>query len=220
MARQKELEEKIAKSKMELAAASAASKAGTPANAPVPAPQVKPAMDLGEKQAMEDRLRKLVLQSRKPAQVQPQPSTTPAAEFSQLSISQPPVATSADVAAPAAEKPSAPAPQSSSVSVSTHSFSLEDMAVSFITQTIETMKSQPASVPEPHPPASLGPRAGSQADVRSELAAKQKRLEEHISETKLLMAQLPQAKTKEEKERIMRTMREKTRCVRLFWLCL
>ncbi|KAF9476960.1 hypothetical protein BDN70DRAFT_934620 [Pholiota conissans] len=215
MARQKELEEKIAKSKMELAASAAASKTGTPVapTAPAPAPPqpVKPAMDLGEKQAMEDRLRKLVLQSRKPAQVQAQPSAgAPSNTYASASARATPLSLTTELpqpqaAAAAAEKvtkvepPPPPPPKSSTVSVSAHSFSLEDMAVSFITQTIETMKSQPTSVPDPAPPAvSAASRAG--PDVRSELAAKQKRLEEHITESKLLMAKLSLAKTKEEKD--------------------
>ncbi|KAF8182048.1 hypothetical protein BJ912DRAFT_978903 [Pholiota molesta] len=224
LARQKELEEKIARSKMELAAATAASKSGTPVGSAAPTPQaVKPAMDLGEKQALEDRLRKLVLQSRKPAtpaqqqQQRPPPppiNVTPSAPATLSSTNKPAVAP-----AVVAEKPAPP--KLSTVAVSAHSFSLEDMAVSFITQTIETMKSQPASVadaPKPAPaPAPSAPKVvGSHADVRLELAAKQKLLENHISESKMLMSQLTRARTKEERDSLMRTMREKTRCVRLF----
>lgn len=203
MARQKELEEKIAKSKMELAAAT--NRAGAPvamaAAVTPPQVQIRPAMDLGEKQAMEDRLRRLVLQSRKPAlQAEPPP---------------PPTAPSGRPDEPLA-KSSAAGPVSVSESEPTHvgGFSLEDMAVSFITQTIETMKAQPASVGVAPPPPSA--RGAPPSDVRLELAAKQRRLEEHILESKALMTQLAQARTKSEKDGIMRIMREKTRCVRLF----
>ncbi|KAF8962577.1 hypothetical protein BDZ97DRAFT_1759184 [Flammula alnicola] len=193
IARQKELAEKIAKTKMELAAAAAAGKSGTTAVSaqPRPAPPVKPSMDLGEKQAMEDRLRKLVLQSRKPP-VKAE-STAPSDP-----LARPPVSISHD------EKINTTI--SSTVSVSAHGFSLEDMAVSFITQTIETMKSQPSPVPDPAPP-SVKPMS----NAKLELAAKQKRLEDHIFESKSLMAQLTGARTKEEKDNILKIMREKSR---------
>jgi len=68
MARQKELEEKIANGKLELAETRAATGSTTKPAPPVSSLQpaddptrVKPSMDLGEKLAMED---KLVLQSR------------------------------------------------------------------------------------------------------------------------------------------------------------
>ncbi|KJA25444.1 hypothetical protein HYPSUDRAFT_53019 [Hypholoma sublateritium FD-334 SS-4] len=198
MARQKELEEKIAKSKMELAAV--ASRASAPASAPQPQPQVKPAMDLGEKQAMEDRLRRLVLQSRKPA-VQAEPPPAPAAPSGrpdQLHAESPVGVALAGAGAV-------------SVLDSAHvdgGFSLEDMAVSFITQTIETMKAQPTSVGVAPLPSARG---APPSDVRFELAAKHRRLEEHILESKALMTQLAQARTKSEKDGIMRVMREKTR---------
>ena len=209
LARQKELAEKIARSKMELAAATsragaAATNAVAAVAAPPPQAQVRPAMDLGEKQAMEDRLRKLVLQSRKPA-VQaelPPPPTAPSGRPDQLRANSP-VARAGPVSV------SEPAPVSGG-------FSLEDMAVSFITQTIETMKAQPASVGVA--PLQPSARGAPPSDLRLELAAKQRRLEEHILESKALMTQLTQARTKSEKDAIMRLMREKTRCVRLFCL--
>jgi len=87
------------------------------------------------------------------------------------------------------------------------------MAVSFITQTIETIKSQPC----PPPPPAVAPTkltTTSNSNVRrEELAAKHKRLEEHISESKALMAKLSQARSKEEKDGIMKIIREKSRWV-------
>jgi hypothetical protein len=50
-------------------------------------------------------------------------------------------------------------------------------------------------------------------NTRLELAAKQKRLELEIAETKTLMAKLAQARTKQEKDTILAEMREKSRCV-------
>jgi hypothetical protein len=228
MARQKELEEKIAKSKLELAAAAAKSAAvsgsttpttatttaqppglAVPTTTPMATP--KPSMDLGEKQLMEDRLRKLVLQSQKARGKGKVEATTtapvplPPPQQQQNRVVQPTTGLSA----------------SATVSISSHSFSLEDMAVSFITQTIETIKSQPSTSPSPvvlpaivatKPPP---PTSNSNSNVRLELAAKQKRLEEHISESKALMAKLSQARSKEEKDGIMKAMREKSRWVLL-----
>jgi hypothetical protein len=218
MARQKELEEKIAKSKLELAATTAKSGvqksgAATPPTTTLQPPAVvvpalTPAMDLGEKQAMEDRLRKLVLQSQKARGRGKVEVLAPTATATTTSVTP-------KVTAPAPHPPqehqnwTQQAPSSSSasatVSISSHTFSLEDMAVSFITQTIETIKSKPFTVAAAKP---------MNSNVRlEELAAKHKRLEEHISESKALMAKLSQARSKEEKDGIMKVIREKSRCV-------
>jgi hypothetical protein len=223
MARQKELEEKIAKSKLELAAATA--KSGVKSGAATPptttslpptavAPVLTPAMDLGEKQAMEDRLRKLVLQSQKARGRGKVEALAPTATTAAASVV-PRVTTPVPLPPQQQQNWTQQAPSSSSasatVSISSHSFSLEDMAVSFITQTIETIKSKPFAPP---PPAAKPMNS----NVRFELAAKHKRLEEHILESKALMAKLSQARSKEEKDGIMKVMREKSRCV-FFCLC-
>ena len=216
MARQKELEEKIAKSKLELAAATA--KSGVKSGAATPpmttsqppavvAPTLTPAMDLGEKQAMEDRLRKLVLQSQKArGRGKVEPAAAAAAATTSVTIP----TTTSPVPLPLQQQQNwtQQEPSSSSapatVSISSHTFSLEDMAVSFITQTIETIKSKPFAAAPP----------AAKPNLRlEELAAKHKRLEEHISESKALMAKLSQARSKEEKDGIMKAMREKSRCV-------
>jgi hypothetical protein len=77
------------------------------------------------------------------------------------------------------------------------STSLNEVAVNFITEAIESVKSEtkPSST------------------VKLELAARQKRLEQHISETKTLMGKLAQAKSKQEKDAIMAILREMSRCV-------
>ena len=218
MARQKELEEKIAKSKLELAAATAKSgvksRAATPPTTTsqlpaVVAPVLTPAMDLGEKQAMEDRLRKLVLQSQKARGRGKVEALAPAATAAAASV-MPTTTTPVPLPPQQQQNWTQQAHSSSSapatVSISSHSFSLEDMAVSFITQTIETIKSKPFAAP---PPAAKPMNS----NVRFELAAKHKRLEEHILESKALMAKLSQARSKEEKDGIMKVMREKSRCV-------
>ncbi|KAF8842905.1 hypothetical protein BDN67DRAFT_898233, partial [Paxillus ammoniavirescens] len=80
--------------------------------------------------------------------------------------------------------------------------SLEDLAVSFITESIETVK-QPV-------------RKAAAINERQELALKQERLERYISESKALMDKLSHASNKVEKESILRAMRECTRCVVAF----
>ena len=252
MARQKELEERIAKSKLELAETRAAAvsitKPTTPAT-PASSVQsdnlvlVKPSMDLGEKQAMEDRLRKLVLKSQRergktgvpavPADnnngaTNASAATTPAPnDFPSTSSS-----VSASSFSSSSSSPPAPSPvvlsnqlspsKLTTVSLSAHHFSLEDLAVSFITQTINTIKSEPTpTVPQPPSVISTHPSNKSvststqsnNANTKLELAAKQKRLEQHIAESKKLMTKLAQARTKEEKDAILKAMREMTRCV-------
>jgi hypothetical protein len=137
------------------------------------------------------------------------------------------------------------------VSTSSKSFSFEDLAVSFITQTIENVKANPQSQLD-YPPAEASlssvatststtlpfytpavgfpgpssavtnmsngvpfaklPRSSSN-NIVSELAARQKRLEQHIQESKVLMERISTAKTKQEKDVLLKIMREKTRCV-------
>jgi hypothetical protein len=236
MARQKELEEKIAKSKLELAETRAATGSTTKPATPVsslqpaddPAP-VKPSMDLGEKQAMEDRLRKLVLQS----QIAKGKAGVAVLSVDNSNVSAPSTAGSPSISASSSlssSSSSAPSPvvpsdqlplsQLTTVSLSAHNFSLEDLAVSFITQTIETIKSKPTLTPIQTPTAiSIDPsnkptiQSNNKTNMKLELAAKQRRLEQHITESKKLMSKLAQARTKEEKDTILKAMREMTRCV-------
>jgi hypothetical protein len=238
MARQKELEEKIAKSKLELAETRAATgsttKPATPVSSLQPADDpssVKPSMDLGEKQAMEDRLRKLVLQS----QVAKGKAGSAALSTDNNNVSTPSTAASSDVpltspsiSASSSSSSSTPSPvvpsdslsHLTTVSLSAHNFSLEDLAVSFITQTIETIKSKSTPTPTQTPTTiSIDPsnksstQFNNKTNMKLELAAKQRRLEQHITESKKLMSKLAQARTKEEKDTILKAMREMTRCV-------
>ena len=233
-ARQKELEERIAKSKLELAETRAAAGPTTKAATPVMSVQpdnpipVKPSMDLGEKQAMEDRLRKLVLKSQRErgrAAVLPDngacsasATTTPSSSgCPSISPSISPSDSSTSSSTSSVPSPVA-SDQLTSVLLSAHNFSLEDLAVSFITQTIETIKSKPTPTPIKPPAISTHPSNKTTAqsnntNTKLELAAKQKRLEQHIAESKKLMNKLGQARSKEEKDVILKAMREMTRCV-------
>jgi len=264
MARQMELEASIAKSKHELAAAEAVMKKVHTGVAPSqPSMLIKPSMDLGGKQAMEDRLRKLVLESKNKRAAASNASllTHKPAKPAKPTISMPSSqgqnfeASNSEAPLPPVSEPAAARSSTVSISTSSHSFSLEDLAVSFISQTIETMKAQPQYIsvpiagaaasaysiragstttsasatpppPTPNTPVSgLPPTTTSAAvkatlhqatragGVKAEWAAKQQRLEDHIAETKGLMDRLTKARSKEEKDLILKIMREKSRCV-------
>jgi len=179
LAKQKELEEKIAQSKLEM---SKMTSALPPAPTPPPPPVV-----VEDSKAVEDRLRKLVLQSQK--------AKAPAAM---------------PLALPTPSTTGESTPTSIQVHTSTvSSFSLEDLAVSFITETISTLQ-QSGSAPAPRPQP-----IRQNSNTKEELAARQKRLEEYIADSKMLMTQLTQARTKQEKDRLLALMREKTRWVLL-----
>ncbi|KAK7044372.1 hypothetical protein R3P38DRAFT_2878419 [Favolaschia claudopus] len=109
-------------------------------------------------------------------------------------------------------------------------FSLDDLAVSFITETIQTLVPGGGGIPpssakplstassknsNPGFPSLTNGNGSSQKpmSMKEELAAKQRRLEEHITESKILMAQLAGAKSKQEKEGILRVMRERSRMI-------
>jgi len=211
LARQKELEERIAKSKTELANSSLSKRETLPATSTPPAPvsdvSAKPAIDLGEKQAMEDRLRKLVLQSRNSKGISKvdEPKSQPG-----------PIPT-ATIPSPFVPEEETTTTSSSSFSASSNSISLEDLAVSFITQTIDTIKSQPVSAPPPPKPAPQLQQG--QSSVKDQLAAKQKRLEQHIAESKSLMVKFAKCTTKSEKDEMLKIMREHTRCVITLFYC-
>ncbi|KAF8724734.1 hypothetical protein AX14_008637 [Amanita brunnescens Koide BX004] len=177
LAKQKELEEKIAQSKLEM------SKMTSAPPPPPPPPE--------DNKAVEDRLRKLVLQSQK--------------------------AKAQRAASPDLPTPSTSTGDSTPTAVQVHtsavsSFSLEDLAVSFITETISTFQqSRNAAAPRPQP-------VRQNSNTKEELAARQKQLEEYIADSKTLMTQLTQARTKQEKDRLLVLMREKSRWVLLLSL--
>ncbi|KAF9231309.1 hypothetical protein BU15DRAFT_56307, partial [Melanogaster broomeanus] len=80
--------------------------------------------------------------------------------------------------------------------------SLEELAVSFITESIETAQ-HPVLKPAP-------------SNKLQQLALKQERLERYITESKALMEKLSRASSKAEKENILNAMRECSRCVVAF----
>ena len=230
MARQKELEEKIANSKLALAETRAATGSTTKPTTPLSSLQLadepttvfKPSMDLGEKQAMEDNLRKLVLRSQrakgKTDAAVLSPSDVPLTSPSTSASSSSSLSSSSSVPSPVVRSDQLPPSLLTTVSLSAHNISLEDLAVSFITQTIETIKSKPTPS---QTPAAISSHASNKPTTQSntnsltklELAAKQRRLEQHITESKKLMNKLAQAQTKAEKDTILMAMREMTRCV-------
>ncbi|GLB42174.1 hypothetical protein LshimejAT787_1101890 [Lyophyllum shimeji] len=237
LVRQKALAERIAQTKRELGLIS------TPTSDPsVPtidvsiprtaSPVPSGAEERSDKQAMEDRLRSLVLKSQRnkgKTSVSPTLSrSTGTADPSPMS----PTLTSTATSSSGSAVSSRPAPSTASA-LGSHSFSLDDLAVSFITETIETIKATPTPTPStaateslPTPVATPGtvPLArtnskltsgvvttNSAAAMKLELAAKQKRLEAQIAETKVLMARLEQARTKQERDSILALMRERSR---------
>ena len=240
MARQKELQEKIAKSKLELAetrAATGSTKPATPVSSLQPAGD--PTKDLRAKHAMEERLRKRVLQSQRAkgktdaavlcadnnnVSSNVSAPTMAASSDLPLTLASPSISASSSLSSfsssPVVPSDQLPPSQLTTTSLLSHSISLEDLAVSFITQTIETIKSKPTAVPTPTSTAisthhSNKPATQSNINplTKLELATKQRRLEQHITESKKLMDNLAQARTKEEKDTILKAMREMTRCV-------
>ena len=199
LARKKELEERIARSRLELGLESNVT--DSPPITPMSSSDLSVENhDSAEKDAMEERLRTLVLQSQR----------------SKSKADIPPIAPIA--ASPSSQSTGAATSGSSRCSTGAMTlvpagFSLDDLAVSFIQETIQTYKTSPqispvaVSVSKPKPPPQVN------STTRLELAAKQKRLEQEIAETKILMAKLAQARTKHEKDSILAEMREKSRCV-------
>ncbi|KAF8069100.1 hypothetical protein FPV67DRAFT_1105791 [Lyophyllum atratum] len=234
LARHKELAERIAQSKMELGLVtttitpppdSTITSTTTPApdstiNSSVPTRATSPIPrdDDSEKRAMEDRLRSLVLKSQR-NKVKMSVSTTP----STTETSDPsPISSSSVLPTPSLPSTAVSSvPQTNAIStLSSHSFSLDDLAVSFITETIEIAKAAPTIEAPPVPSPTPTPTLASTANMNTklELAAKHKRLEAQIAESKALMVKLTQAKTKQERESILAVMRERSRCV--FYLLL
>ncbi|KAF8635445.1 hypothetical protein AX15_000426 [Amanita polypyramis BW_CC] len=250
LAKQRELEGKIGMSKLEMSklkvGASADAGAGVDIFTPGPsAVGTTAAMstissslkESEDNKATEDRLRKLVLQSQKSKNGRAPDQSQTLSTFAYLSA--PVSAISPVLPTPAPSTTGTPTPVSDPVQVHTggvSNFSLEDLAVSFITETISTLKQPnggalgskiptfggdmappgpPAGQSEPHQTRPSTSRQNHNpimiVNVKEELAARQKRLEEYIAESKTLMAQLIQARTKQEKDRLLVLMREKSR---------
>ncbi|KAJ7445191.1 hypothetical protein B0H11DRAFT_433362 [Mycena galericulata] len=185
---------------------------------------------------MEDNLRKLVLRSQKSKNKPVAPMTT----AESVGSSSPGAGAGAGAGAPPSTQP----PPAMQTTAPTTEFSLDDLAVSFITETIQTLVPNGAAPLPPPPPKTVAaaasktfastttttststakttttttatstPSAPPQT-AKEALAARQKRLEAQIKESKELMAQLAGARNRGEKERILGLMRERerSRCV-------
>lgn len=213
IARHKELEERIRRGKRELE-----EKMGTrtgDVEVEDTATQAEEG-ELGEfaeeegKPQVEDTLRRLVVASQKsrprtPTPANPLLQSSPPAVRSTIVASASTSALNVDMQTPSSTATlvsDSPLLTAAPPNTTSGSFSLDDLAISFITETISTLK-PPAAAPPPRP--------SSSNNIRSELAVRQRRLELHITESKVLMAQLAGAKSKPEKDRILSVMREKSR---------
>ncbi|KIJ61584.1 hypothetical protein HYDPIDRAFT_31189 [Hydnomerulius pinastri MD-312] len=194
LARQKELEDKIAQSKVSLNMAqnkptlSPTSSSPSTSSSSRSTPSTLQSHSSLDRVAMEQDLRRLVLESKKNKQTKSN-ATHPLVPPS--------------VPAPVSTPTPAPVPNGSSVPplVTPTISTLEELAVSFIAESIETA-SQPVLKPVI-------------SNTRHELALKQERLERYIAESKSLMAKLSRASSKVEKENILSAMRECTRMMEL-----
>ncbi|KAI0078637.1 hypothetical protein K474DRAFT_1660255 [Panus rudis PR-1116 ss-1] len=201
LARQKELEAKIAKSKEEIAArmakeAKAVATPTPPSKDPSPPTvalpvsdpavaqaeiSVQPSVDPAEtKPSAESELRLRALKSLRQVKKRTEQSATPTKPSP----------------SPA---PAKPAP-----------LDFSDLAESFISETIQN------AIPSMQPPSptSYTPTVASHPPMKTQkaiLAEKQQLLEQHIAESKVLMEKLTSAKTKPERDAIMRELRESTR---------
>lgn len=216
--KQRELEERIARAKEELARKSTVSRAASRNTSPEEesnkvVTSTGSAPDNGTHPAVtitaESELRRSALQSRRKTGVPPAES----AEGTQ--------------SANGVDAPSTPVTAATSSAIN-----FDDLAVSFITETLQTVRPSPPldppsatnslsshsvpstapTTPQPLPAtAFFAPVKPNQATERSLLAARQKRLEQHLAETKMLMTRLGAARTKAEKDNILGTLRERQR---------
>ncbi|PBK67428.1 hypothetical protein ARMSODRAFT_959006 [Armillaria solidipes] len=199
--KQKELEERIARERKSIGVGKMDAQPATP-----PPPVSEQVID---NMAMEEKLRQLVLASQRKKL---KSTLTPSVE-----VSAPPVApqpledVSMEPAAVVTPPPTALLPSVSGSSEAASPVSdrvLDDLAVSFITETIQTLK-----MPRERPIATsqYRPSTTQATAAKQELAAKQRRLEQQIAESRTLMAKLSLARTKQEKDVIMKLLRETSR---------
>lgn len=103
-----------------------------------------------------------------------------------------------------------PSTASTAASSSEKNINLDDMAVSFITATLQAVRPALPSLSSSVPPPPSTPRLP-QLDEKTRLAAHQQRLEELIAESQRLLTQHAQARSKAERQRILGDLRECTR---------
>ncbi|KZT25672.1 hypothetical protein NEOLEDRAFT_1133172 [Neolentinus lepideus HHB14362 ss-1] len=172
----------------------------------------EPSQDTGDL-SKEEVLRKLVLASRRAKPAASVREKTPP------SAGKPPETPMRVAAAPLTiEMPKVPMSKSS----------LDDLAISFITETLQTIRSPSTdgsttvgnSVQELSPRSERGPvlepgavlaKADPVSQERLALVEHQRRLEEHLAATKVLMGKLERAGTRQEKDMILRLIRERNR---------
>lgn len=207
--KQKELEERIARERNSIGGGKMDIDAPT-----LVTPPDSSTKQLIDNMAMEEKLRQLVLASQR----RKQKSTlipTPV-DVSISSVVPRPLEDFVSVGPAVAFIPPPtvlnPVPKKSEASSPSDS-ALDDLAISFITETIQTLKTpheRPAATP---PFSAVGfKQSSTQASAtKQELAAKQRRLEQQIAESRTLMAKLSLAHTKQEKDAIMRLLRETNR---------
>ena len=216
--KQRELEERIARAKAELARKSAVPRASTSRHASPDEDSSKSAPSVGADNAAihsaESELRRSALQSRKKAGVSPAEGIQQTNDVSAVD------SRSGDGVSPPA------------AAAMTSAIDFDDLAVSFINETLQTVRPSPPADPSsaatsfssqsipstapttpqllPATPSFLHIRP-TQVTEKSMLAAKQKRLEQHLADTKMLMTKLGAARTKVEKDSILSTLRERQR---------
>ncbi|KAF9066763.1 hypothetical protein BDP27DRAFT_986386 [Rhodocollybia butyracea] len=224
LARQKELEERIARSKLELEQNKAAGEQSDAitqgpsiqnpiprgprslySSSPSPRPVSEPPLD---KQAMETHLRHLVMASQKKKQyvnasaiARPEPlgDEDAGTDFTLTVVSDP---APSDVSSGARTPSTATAVESM----------LDDLAVSFIQESIQTVNPAPP-LPVPAAQIPVPPVKPLSSHSSTGLAARREQLEFQIAETKRLMELLTRATTKQAKDSIMTQIREISRCV-------
>ncbi|KAJ6498159.1 hypothetical protein C8R47DRAFT_1069030 [Mycena vitilis] len=181
VARHKDLEERIARGRAELGLKEAESTPAPPVPVDDKVETSAPAGQEASAASMEDNLRRLVLKSQKNKNKKAVATLKSAGSV------------------PPAPLPAAIAPARAAVANNTSTSNTSTSTPSTATPTPTTTTTPPTATNT------------SNATLKQTLAAKQKRLEAHIAESKTLMAQLTGARSKQEKERILAVMRERSR---------
>lgn len=212
LARQKELEERIARSKLELeqnrpstgreSLSTPAPSHSEPASNPLLLSPNLVSEVTPDKQVMEDRLRSLVLASKRNRKKTDVPVST------QPSITDDSAGT--NLGGPLILDPIFDSSSGNRTPTPFDSV-LDDLAVSFIQESIQTIKPAPLPTPTTQVPLDFTKPLASDSSVG--LAARREQLEYQITETKRLMGLLSLATTKQRKDSIMGQIRELNRCV-------
>ncbi|KAF8830519.1 hypothetical protein HHX47_DHR2000818 [Lentinula edodes] len=226
LARQKELEERIARSKQEIErnlslagkendstmqspidqtltlASISASSPSISVKPPLPSPN-SDAPSLPNKQAIEVQLRRLVLASQRKKKISDSGSILPLSPSSDTTIDNDEhLLTNSDLVV-VSEAASSDSNSGTRISSTAAGAVFDDLAVSFIQESIQTIKPTPAL-----PAVAAKPQSNSSSVG---LAARREQLEYQIAETKRLMELLSQTRTKQGRDSIMAQIRELSR---------